>query len=246
MSSSSRRRKESEKKNQGGCYLSTAFGALVVVLLCEWLWPAFMPFTIFQFWVLKAPIWEVLLASLPIFAWGIGVNIVYSLKSRNDPEINRYAERILPIGCGISLWAGVMEEICFRWLIFMDEIIGYKIINWLIFGWAGFGLFEWFFLHIAGPVANFLTLGYLAPILFNGLGWAVGAAVISANGKFRDGHEYQGLFGWINSWFIGMFMFFLMFQYGLIASIVVHFLYDMFIFVVRYLDAAVERKMGWI
>ena len=34
------------------------------------------------------------------------------------------------------------------------------------------------------------------------------------------GHKYQGLFGLINSWFIGMYFFYLMFTFGLVAAIV--------------------------
>ena len=98
--------------------------------------------------------------------------------------------------------------------------------------------------HRGGPVVNFLTLGHLQPYLLGSLGWAVGAAIISSNGKFRDGHAYQGLFGWINAWFCGMFFFYLMFTYGILASIIVHFLYDILIFIVVYLDAVIERARG--
>lgn len=36
-----------------------------------------------------------------------------------------------------------------------------------------------------------------------------------------------------------------MFTYGLVAAIIVHFLYDLLIFFVLYADAAVERLLGW-
>jgi len=39
-----------------------------------------------------------------------------------------------------------------------------------------------------------------------------------------------------------MFMFYLLFKYGLVAAIVVHFLYDLFIYLVRYLDSIFERS----
>jgi hypothetical protein len=41
-----------------------------------------------------------------------------------------------------------------------------------------------------------------------------------------------------------MFFFYLMFTYGLVAAIVVHFLYDALIFFVRYLDEVIERAQG--
>lgn len=97
--------------------------------------------------------------------------------------------------------------------------------------------------YIAGPLASMVTLGKMSNILFHPSGWAVGSALLSSNGFFRDGHKYLGLFGWINSWFIGMFMFWLLFEYGIVACIVVHFLYDFFIEVVRYMDKVIERAL---
>lgn len=237
--------REDKEKGQG-CYVTTAIAAFFVVVIVEWLWPDVIPFTLFEFWRLDGSISDVLKTSWPLFAWGAGVSFLLAILKRNDREVNRNAEAILGIGCLVSTWAGIAEEIAFRWLIFYDQIIGYKILNWLLFGWAGFGLFEWIYLHITGPIANFFTLGYLEPILFDGFGWAIGAALLTSNGKFRDGHIHKGFLGWINSWFVGMFFFYLMFQYGLIASIIVHFLYDMLIIIVVYIDAAIERALGWV
>lgn len=237
------RRDDEEEKGQG-CYVTTAIGALVIIFIAKLFWPAAIPFKLFEFWKLDGSISDVLKTSWPVFIWGAGASFLFALLKRNDQELNKNAELILGVGCLVSIWAGVVEEVAFRWLIFYSQIAVYKMINWLIVGWAGFGLFEWIYLYIEGPIANFFTLGYLEPILFNGFGWAIGAALLTSNGKFRNIHIYQGLFGWINSWFIGMFFFYLMFQYGLIASIIVHFLYDLFIFVVVYIDAAVERALG--
>ena len=60
--------------------------------------------------------------------------------------------------------------------------------------------------------------------------WAVGAAVVSANIFFRDGHKYQGPFGVLNAWFIGLVMFWVMFTYGVWPAIICHFLYDFLIY----------------
>lgn len=225
--------------------ISTAIGAFFIIILFEWLWPDVIPFTTFQFWKIQGSLWEALLISWPIFLWGGAFTIVKTLITRNSREVNRHAELILGGGCLISILAGTMEEPIFRWLIFYNEIIVYKILNWLLFGWAGFGVFEWLFLNVTGPLANYITLGYVHPLLFNGFGWAVGAAILSSTGKFRNEHAYLGIIGWINSWFLGMFFFWLMFQYGLIAGIIVHFIYDMIIFTVAYIDAAIERALGW-
>lgn len=238
--------KKQEQKKQGGCYLFAALGALIVVGIVKLFWPEFIPFKAFEFWYFQGRLIDVLILSWPILAWGAAVNIVFSLMGRNDPKLNKNAGCVLALGTGISTFAGVFEEISFRWILFYSAIVGAKVTNFLFFGWAGFGISEWLYTNILGPVANFLTLGYLEPHLFGPLGWAVGAAIVTSNAQFRDGHGYQGWFGWVNSWFLGMYFFYVMFTHGLFAAMLVHFLYDMLIFVVRYIDMSVERKLGWV
>jgi hypothetical protein len=238
-SMSAKSKEDNEKK---GCYLSTAFGSLIVVAIVEWIWPDVIPFTMFQFWKFDGTVGEVLRASWPVFLWGIGATALFAWLKWNDSyagwdDVLDWREGLLT-----SAFAGTMEEISFRWLIFFDEIVGYKIANWLIFGWAGFGLFEWLHLHIAAPIANFFTLGALEPVLFGSFGWAAGAALLTSNGKFRDGHIYNGLIGWINSWFMGMFFFYMMFEYGIIAGMLVHFLYDAFIKILLYVLATIRLE----
>ena len=118
------------------------------------------------------------------------------------------------------------------------------ILNWIFFGFAGLGLIELLQVHILGPIANWATLGLLERYIDNPANWLIGAALMSSNSMFRNGHRYLGWFGFINSWFIGMFMFYLLFKYGLVACIVVHFVYDLLIFFVRYVDKFIERSFG--
>lgn len=98
--------------------------------------------------------------------------------------------------------------------------------------------------NLFGPVINWLTLGSLSGWIVNKDVWFIGAGMITANGLFRDGHKYLGPVGYVNSWFIGMFMYFLLQEYGLVACIVCHFLYDLLIFGVRYIDMVLERMLG--
>lgn len=235
-------RRETVKKEAS--WIGKAIGAFIFVIIIKNLWPDIIPFRLFEFWK-PINVIEVLSFSWPVFVWGGGFTLLVSFMRRNKPEVNRKAEYILAGGLVVSGFAGIAEEIAFRWLIFYEGIVGYKVVNWLFFGWAGFGVAEYIYVHAFGPLADVLTLGYLHPILFNGLGWAVGASVLSSTSEFRDGHQYLGLVGWINSWFVGMFMFYLMFKYGIVASILVHFMYDMLIFIAVYIDAAIERALGW-
>lgn len=234
-----------DKENKGGCYLKSTFYVFLLVIIVKKFWPEVIPFSFLHFWKINGSLVEAVKSAWMIFAWGAGFTALVSIITRNNREDNRDAEAHMLKGLCISIWAGVVEEICFRWLLFYGAIIAVKISNFLFFGWLGFGLAECLYQYVVGPVANFITFGYLDHILFNGFGWAVGAAVISSNGKFRDGHAYLGWIGYVNSWFIGMFFFLVMFHYGLPAAILVHFLYDLFIFVVRYLDMLIERMLGW-
>jgi len=231
-------------KEEGSSFLvSAAFSALFVLLVSA-IWPGTIPYSFFEFWSSKGTISEWFYASRWVFAWGVGFTIFASFTSYNKPEENRNAEAGLALGVIISVLAGVLEEICFRWLIFFSSIITAKVVNFLFFGFLGFGILEWLQLHLLGPIANFFTLGLLQDVLTNPAMWAVGAGMLTANAAFRDGHKYLGIIGFVNSWFIGMFFFYLMFTYGLPAAILVHFLYDLGIFAVRYIDCVIERAQG--
>jgi len=198
---------------------------------------------------------------------------------------------ILGIGFIISVLAGLLEEISFRWLIFLGAFLGLWIMNFIFAGFlvliacvgvgyllgalidphegggiGGFiglilgvvmivvlgltgnlppGLLEWIHLNITAPIADWTTFGALHDQLYHPAGWLAGAAVLSANAGFRDGHKYQGILGYVNSWFLGMVFFWLMFTYGLLAAILVHFLYDLIIFAVTAGMKAVADRNAW-
>jgi len=224
-------------------YLVLALTGFCIVLVMEWLFPNIIPFTAFEFWHIRdsGPS-DWLYSSWPILAWGGGFTFLVAVFTRNDSWLNDDAEGLFIKDTLISVWAGVVEEICFRWLIFLAGIATVKFFNVLFFGFLGFGIPQWLQIYIMGPVANFFTLGYLAPVLVAPGSWAIGSALLGANALFRDGHKYLGWVGFANSWFIGMFFFWLLFTYGLVACIFIHFLYDFLISSVIYLDRVAERK----
>ncbi len=200
-------------------------------------WPDLIPLDTWSLWDSKGTnIGDWMKVAWPIFAWGIGVNILFTFIRSNDRGFDGFRHyepdgmEIWIKGGLISLWAGITEEIAFRWLIFLSAIATVRFGNFLFFGWAGFGLPEWFHSHAWGPLANWSTFDQLEPYIFSEHGWAVGAALLYSNAFFRDGHKYQGLFGVLNSWFCGMFFFWVTFNYGLLAAIVIHVLYDFAIF----------------
>ncbi len=235
--------KEDADRTNAKKFLTRALITIVVVFITSKWFSDFIPFTVYEFWESKGTGYEWFITSLPLFVWVISVTFIIEMFFTKTNEGGRQNAKIdiLLNGFRISLLAGVFEEIYFRWLVFFSAIAFVKVLNFLFFGFLGFGVLEWFHMTILGPIANFFTLGILKDFLFHPAGWMVGAAMLSANASFRNEHKYLGPMGFVNSWFIGMFFFYLMFTYGLIASIVVHFLYDMLFFITVYLVAVIKR-----
>ncbi|HEU0050913.1 MAG TPA: hypothetical protein VFQ60_02540 [Patescibacteria group bacterium] len=222
-------KKQDQPRTKERNYLVSAFGSILIVLMVKGFWPTLIPFGAFEFWKPKGSIADWFNSGWPLLLWAVILNSAV-LAYRRIRKTEKYfqmvctSSRLRKIFLGgliLSTWAGVMEEICFRWLIFLGAIVVVRITNICTFGLAA-----WFHLHALGPGVDFLSLGYLHSYLFHTAGWAVGAALISSNAFFREGHTYQGLVGVINSWLIGFFLFWIMFTYGLLAAILLHFLYD--------------------
>ncbi len=222
-----------EKKSQRswiGAMVTGAFTLLVVSASFPWA----IPLSSTELWTSKGTVSEWLWLGLPFFAWAAGVNVLFGFTRRLSRRQSREHDPWISLLAGlfVSARAGLLEEVGFRWLIFLPAVATVRLTNYLFFGFAGFGLEEWFHLHVWGPIADLTTFGYLSDWIYDTDTWAVGAAMLYSNAFFRDGHKYQGLLGFVNSWFIGMFLFFLALNYGLPAAILVHFLYDVVCFTV--------------
>jgi hypothetical protein len=64
--------------------------------------------------------------------------------------------------------------------------------------------------------------------------WFVASTMLVVNGKFRDGHAYQGLPGLLVAWFIGLYFFYVVFNYGIITTMILHTSYDLLVDVTHY------------
>ncbi len=213
---------------------------LFVIAAALKLIPSAIPFGLFEAWEVKD--WNVLhwLSDAKwLFLWGTGFTALMSAITRNSKYENSKASKLMQLNAKVSLRAGFFEEIIYRWLLFLVLIVLLKVVNFFLLGFAGWGLIEGLYVHIISPVANFFTLGLLNE-QFSNANWVIGAGIIAANARFRDGHKYLGPIGYVNSWFIGMYFFVLMFRYGLPAAITVHFIYDLLIFLVRFIDQKIE------
>lgn len=159
-----------------------------------------------------------------IFIWGvIGTVILYSISS----SVKRYyvsPSEVFFKGWWVSLNAGVFEELIYRWLMFFIAMVMIPFSNVITFGFV-----KWMYVEALIPLANWATFGALEPQLLSS-NWVLGAAVVSACASFRKAHWGNGIFNWINSWFLGMVFFYLVFNYGIGTAIVAHVLYDGVIF----------------
>ncbi|MFZ2151011.1 MAG: hypothetical protein WAZ12_02935 [Candidatus Absconditicoccaceae bacterium] len=101
----------------------------------------------------------------------------------------------------------------------------------------------WFYEKIMIPIWSFVSFRLLDPIIhhkeFSFL-FIIGA--MSANLKFRDGHKYQGLFGYINAWIIGYILLHAMMYYGLWVAIIIHVIYDILIGLTRFAKRLIISK----
>lgn len=101
----------------------------------------------------------------------------------------------------------------------------------------------WVYNHIIFPVLNFVSIGTLSPILYNGHEPLFVMGAILANAKFRDGHKYQGTFGLLNSWIGGFVLLYAMLTYGLLVAIIVHAIYDIFFAVSSYVSTEIKQRL---
>lgn len=238
---------QNDKPRDGRNFIISALTAIPIILVVRNVWPELIPYGAFEFWRIKTGPLAWFADGWPILAWGLGINIFLGLLRDNRQALNTLRGNghngcsMLIFGAINSLRAGVLEEIAFRWLIFLAAMATIRIPNFIFFGFLGFGIPEWFHLNIWGPLANWTTFGLLKEHIFPPQGWAIGAALLGTNAFFRDGHRYQGLLGVVNSWFIGMFMFWIMFHHGLLAAITLHFTYDFLIFAYAALRVARNR-----
>ena len=150
-----------------------------------------------------------------IFAWVLALALIQSPAYYWEDKLTLTGRAIW-----LSLNAGFWEELIYRWLAFFGAMVMLPFFNWITFG-----LVHWCFQTIFIPVTNWLTLGAFAPQL-TAANWVLGGAIISAAASFRDAHASHGVFGWANSWFMGMVLFWLVLHYGLATAIAAHVLYN--------------------
>lgn len=180
----------------------------------------------------------------PIFIWGFGATFILSVIKKSENSIFSGMWQGWFKAVWVSFNAGFFEEMIYRWLYFSIALVLMPFFNVITFGF-----WRWLNVEVLLPVANWATFGILQPQLVDG-NWIIGAAILSANSDFRDEHKHLGLLGFINSWYLGMIMFYLMFHYGLWTAIAIHILYDISVFTAEslvsgYYEAQCNRRRSY-
>jgi hypothetical protein len=218
---------------------------LGVILAAYFLCPKIFPVGLFQFFGASRTIAGII-AAWPIFLWGVVVTTIASIawycRSHGSNLELWDAEEKYKESVEMAVFAGILEELVYRWVIFYWAIVVFWALNSIAAACAGKEVMRWIFTAGLGPMADYFTFGHAHTLLY-GYGWLVGLSILFSNFMFQRGHWYLGLIGWINSFYIGMFMFYLMFNYGILAAIIAHFLYDFFIFTLEYMCAVMVRAM---
>lgn len=252
--------KEPVKKGSLGYYISGAIGAGIVIFLTNLIFPGFIPFDAVK-WDTGADLQTIVSDAWPLFIYAVCISAFLATfrkieRSRGAEDvIDNFRTRLnfnnepgalmtLVTGFLVAIWASVLEELYFRWLLFFSM---FGLIAFWDFFFGGFlfdvglvWLIKWW---LWMPLANLTTFGLMEGMIYHSSGWYFGSAVLGANAMFREDHAYQGLFGLINSWFIGMFLFWVCFTHGLWAAMVVHFAYNMLIYSVEALIKLLNGKL---
>ncbi|MFI5844619.1 hypothetical protein ACIA8K_33465 [Catenuloplanes sp. NPDC051500] len=163
-----------------------------------------------------------LLAVWPLFAWAAAFALfAVVMAARVEYGPPPPPGMMFGRGMWLSLNAGLFEELLFRCILFIIMPPVLTALNTITFG-----LIQWLYQTLLIPLADFATLGLLEPHLTGASSWLLAAALLTVNGRFRNSHSYLGWLGWVNSWYVGMTMFYLTFGHGLLAAMVAHALYD--------------------
>lgn len=228
---------EEREKQSDGClpwYIITMSGSLAVG---QWL--GLIPFELFEFWKLEGSLSEILASSSPLLLLGIGVNLWIYYKTKNLSEDERKIDVHLFQGSKKSLreniMVGIYEEVLQRWGSFYGWIAIVTLIN-MGFDWIWIAVPEIIYVYMVEDFVNLVTFGQLESFFSSHHGFEVGAAILISNWRFQKIHGYKDLIGILNFWIAGLVLFYVMYNHGIYASILIHVGYNLLLHYLKYLD----------
>ena len=218
---------EDESDSRPGYVLTTTSGVITIIIACviNYIWGT----DILIFDVFGAPFWKLPTSEairslwfIPVWACTINAFVCFLKLCMGERWSNGSAAEVMKKGLVIATLASILEELSYRWILFLSSIAGFTLSNVLLFQ-----IPEWLSLNILVPLADFGTLKLMSDLLYHPEGWLVGAAILSTSGLFREGHSYQGFLGWVDSWFFAMVMFHVLFAHGILVCIIAHFTFNL-------------------
>ncbi|BCL83569.1 hypothetical protein ccbrp13_60340 [Ktedonobacteria bacterium brp13] len=235
-----------------GCNSLAVIAFLLLIPLSFWHWV--LPFGLFQFWGLHGSFIDIMSAAWPMFAWGILLAVTWSLVilhlffptfetllGLQQEALNKFGS--LPIvGILQGTWVALAEAFIYRWLLFYSWVIVLNIVNFLLLGFMGHGLLLWIYTFVIAPPVNFLSFGKLHPLLFSSWGWSAGAAALISHGRSKQRWvSKKGIGNWLLTWPISLFLFLVMVEYGWIAALLMHVIYEALLVVLFFLIQKLPR-----
>lgn len=131
---------------------------------------------------------------------------------------------LLKKGVWLSAHAGIFEELIFRYYAYLSFVLALVYADTSTDGFIGRLIGQY-----VNPIINWLTLGLFSQ-QFSATNWALGVAAIIGAFFFRSAHVHYGKFSKANVWAVGVIMFWLTFNFGLITAIAAHIIYDSVVF----------------
>jgi hypothetical protein len=180
----------------------------------------------FKYLLLTDNIYSSVLGCWPLFLYCIvTVVIIHYITSRRLlwRERNFDKGKTLAVNIYVSIMAGLLEEVGYRGAFIFLGMASIAVTDFFFFGVS-----TWLVQNISLPLVDLITFGLMHNVLYGFPVLLMGGA-LTANIWFRDGHEYLGFVGFVNSWFVGLYMITIMLTQGLIVAIIAHAIYDLII-----------------
>ena len=184
--------------------------------------PDFVPYTLTEFWIWDSDvIYEAIIAGWPLYLFAVFFSAFSMVIHFGDMEKATFLNflKSIPKSAGTC----IAMSLCFYYVNFFASMISFKAMDWILGGCLFGKGFLWCYYKVASFIVNLLSFFQLDWLLNNTeYPWYVGAAVISVVGASLK--LYKKKLSRLSGAIVGFFLFWIIFQYGLVAAIVVNFI----------------------
>lgn len=200
--------------------LEIIFAILVFTILS--FFPDFVPYTLTEFWVWDADeIYKAIIAGWPLYLFAMFFSAFSMAIDFEDMEKATFLSflKSIPKSAAICL----AMSLCFYYVNFFASMIFFKGMDWILGGCLFGKGFLWCYFKVVSTIVNLLSFFHLNWLLnTTEYPWYVAAAVISVVGASL--RLYDRKLNQLSGAIVGFFLFWIIFQYGFVAAIVVNFI----------------------